>query len=91
MTIQCVNKVNNIAYNKPSHSCHPEERRISKRTIVWDPSQAQDDSAQNDIALLKKYLYNKPSNSCHPEERRISQIVLTNLNLADLKIERLDL
>ena len=49
MTIQCVNKVNNIAYNKPFHSCHPEERRISQRTIVWNPSQTRDDSAQDDI------------------------------------------
>ena len=49
MTIQCVNKVNNIAYNKPSHSCHPEERRISQQTIVWDPSQARNESVQNEI------------------------------------------
>jgi hypothetical protein len=40
-TIQCVNKVNNIAYNKLSHSCHPEERRISQKTIGWDPSQGK--------------------------------------------------
>jgi hypothetical protein len=49
MTIQCVNKVNNFAYNKPSHSCHPEERRISYRTMMWDPSQARNESVQNEI------------------------------------------
>ena len=31
-------------YNKAFPSCHPEERRISKRAIVWDHSQARDDS-----------------------------------------------